>query len=151
VSLPLIRSWLSAPGINAKLLERVFHAGADAVIFDLEDAVLPNEKARARSRVAATRAARDDEGLDRSTRQSRDLGFFGRTALRPRQVPIISSAFSPAESNIDWRRADVHAAEAVEQAASGAVQHDTGDFVDAAVVRPAADILRLAQSISNGG
>lgn len=51
---PLLRSWLYAPGNNAKLLERVFTAGADAVILDLEDAVPPGEKAIAREMVAAT-------------------------------------------------------------------------------------------------
>ena len=53
MSLPPLRSWLYAPGNNPKLLERVFTAGTDAVILDLEDAVPPAEKARARSMVAA--------------------------------------------------------------------------------------------------
>src|SRR6476661_7948308 len=52
MSLPPLRSWLYAPGNNAKLLDRVFTAGADAVILDLEDAVPPGEKLRARSMVA---------------------------------------------------------------------------------------------------
>src|SRR5262245_43893600 len=47
-----IRSWLYAPGNNPKLLQRVFTAGADAVILDLEDAVPPGEKERARGMVA---------------------------------------------------------------------------------------------------
>ena len=33
------RSYLFAPGHNAKLLHKVFTAGADAVILDLEDGV----------------------------------------------------------------------------------------------------------------
>ena len=39
------RSYLFAPGHNAKLLGRVFTAGADAVMLDLEDAVPPQHKA----------------------------------------------------------------------------------------------------------
>ena len=35
------RSYLFAPGHNAKLLDKVFDAGADAVMLDLEDAVPP--------------------------------------------------------------------------------------------------------------
>src|SRR5579871_5662992 len=54
MTLPPIRSWLYAPGNNAKLLERVFTAGADAVILDLEDAVPPGEKLHARAMVAET-------------------------------------------------------------------------------------------------
>jgi citrate lyase subunit beta/citryl-CoA lyase len=54
----LLRSYLFAPGSNERLLERVFRAGADAVILDLEDAVLPADKARARTLVAGALAAR---------------------------------------------------------------------------------------------
>jgi len=46
------RSYLFAPGHNAKLLDRVFRAGADAVMLDLEDAVPPQAKAMARAMVA---------------------------------------------------------------------------------------------------
>ena len=50
------RSYLFAPGHNAKLLDRVFTAGADAVMLDLEDAVPPAQKAAARRMVAAALA-----------------------------------------------------------------------------------------------
>lgn len=46
------RSYLFAPGHNRKLLGKVFDAGADAVILDLEDAVPPAEKSTARDNVA---------------------------------------------------------------------------------------------------
>ena len=46
------RSYLFAPGHNAKLLGRVFEAGADAVILDLEDAVAPEQKGLARDHLA---------------------------------------------------------------------------------------------------
>jgi hypothetical protein len=42
------RSYLFAPGHNPKLLTRVFDAGADAVMLDLEDAVPPEAKETAR-------------------------------------------------------------------------------------------------------
>ena len=47
------RSYLFAPGHNAKLLHRVFTVGADAVILDLEDGVPEDAKDRAREMVAA--------------------------------------------------------------------------------------------------
>ena len=53
-----IRSWLYAPGNNVKLLGRVFGAGADAVILDLEDAVPAAEKERARAMTADAVASR---------------------------------------------------------------------------------------------
>jgi citrate lyase subunit beta / citryl-CoA lyase len=46
------RSYLFASGHNEKLLSRVFDAGADAVMLDLEDAVPPQAKERARAMVA---------------------------------------------------------------------------------------------------
>src|SRR6266446_4706931 len=52
------RSYLFAPGHNAKLLRRVFEAGADAVILDLEDAVPPDAKEQARVMVAGVLAER---------------------------------------------------------------------------------------------
>lgn len=53
------RSYLFAPGNAEKLLARVFSAGADAAVLDLEDAVPEGEKARARDRVAARLASAD--------------------------------------------------------------------------------------------
>ena len=38
------RSYLFAPGHNAKLLQKVFTAGADAVILDLEDGSRPTRR-----------------------------------------------------------------------------------------------------------
>ena len=46
------RSYLFAPGHNEKLLGRVFDAGADAVMLDLEDSVPPDAKQRARAMAA---------------------------------------------------------------------------------------------------
>jgi citrate lyase subunit beta/citryl-CoA lyase len=48
------RSYLYAPGHNAKLLDRVYDAGADAVVLDLEDAVPVGAKETARAMVAET-------------------------------------------------------------------------------------------------
>lgn len=54
MSFPPVRSWLYAPGNNPKLLDRVFSAGADCVILDLEDSVPLEEKERARGLVGET-------------------------------------------------------------------------------------------------
>jgi len=52
------RSYLFAPGHNEKLLTRVFDAGADAVMLDLEDAVPEQAKDAARAMVASALADR---------------------------------------------------------------------------------------------
>ena len=289
-----VRSWLYAPGNNPKLLERVFTAGADAVILDLEDAVPPAEKAHARAlvadavraregiggplvtvrvnhpdtglteddvravvlhgldglrlpkveepatvqqvaawvaeaegaqglpagevplicsletargvwnaleiaqadprlfaltfgavdfvrdlnlipgpeelemlyarsrlvlaaRVAGVRAPvdsvyprlQDDEGLERSTRQGRALGFFGRSAIHPRQIPIINTVYTPSEQEVASAREIVEAAAAAEAVGTGALRLPNGDFVDVPVVRRAEGLLRLADALAS--
>lgn len=48
----VLRSYLFAPGSREDLVAKVFDAGADAVVLDLEDAVPADQKARAREFVA---------------------------------------------------------------------------------------------------
>jgi citrate lyase subunit beta/citryl-CoA lyase len=48
-----LRSYLYAPGSRPAVMEKALHAGADAVVLDLEDAVAPGEKQAAREAVTA--------------------------------------------------------------------------------------------------
>jgi citrate lyase subunit beta / citryl-CoA lyase len=264
------RSYLFAPGHNEKLLGKVFHAGADAVILDLEDAVPPDHKAAARHNVAsalwhhsawvrinasgtqlaeadlhaiaalaygiripkvesvddvrwvtdrapgkplicaiesakgvanafaiaaapgvkylalggidlqkdlgvasgeaplqyvrshlvvAARAAgleppidsvypylQDADGLRRQACHSRSLGFFGKSAIHPSQLPIIHAEFSPHADELRWAR-DVLAA--FDNANGSAVRLPSGEFVDLPVAERARNIMRLAESLSS--
>ena len=259
------RSYLFAPGHNAKLLGKVFDAGADAVILDLEDAVPPDAKPAARSLVAETLANRvawvrvnavrspaaeadldaiagltagiripkvesaedvqwvadrapvtplicaienargvlaaaeiasvagvrhlsiggvdlrhdlnagdgnlhtlyvrshlalvsraaglappidsvyarleDDEGLREQATFARSLGFFGKSAIHPRQLPAIHDAFSPTADEIAWAREVV---DAFERSCGEALRLPGGDFVDVPVARRAQRLLELA-------
>ncbi|MEO7691609.1 MAG: CoA ester lyase [Sphingomonas sp.] len=58
-----MRSWLFAPGDSEKKMEKAAAGSADVAIFDLEDAVTPEEKPRARTMV---RAFLDAQPEDRS-------------------------------------------------------------------------------------
>jgi citrate lyase subunit beta / citryl-CoA lyase len=253
------RSWLFAPGHNEKLLRLVFEAGADVVLLDLEDAVPPDMKDRARgmvAEVAATRpcwvrvnrarteacerdldalagsvlglripkvesaaevawvadrapevpldctiesargvlaaydiasapacallsyggldlavdlgipggeqetlyarsslviAARaagkpapsdgvhpllgDDDGLRKEAEAARRLGFFGKSAIHPRQVPIIHAVFAPTPEELAWAKRVLAAFEASRGAATRTAD---GEFVD----KPVADRAR---------
>ncbi len=294
-SLPPIRSWLYAPGNNARLLGKVFQAGADAVILDLEDAVPPAEPVRARemtaeavraragrsepatfvrinhpssglaeaeieavvrpgltglrvpkvedaatvrqvnawlsraeqragleqgsvalvcnvetglgvwradeiarassrmvalgfgvadltrdlglipgpddretlylrshlvlaSRVAGVRPPvdgvyvhlQDQAGLERTTRAGKALGFFGRSAIHPNQVPTINAIYTPDAEEVAWARSVVEASDRAESAGSGATRTAGGEFVDVAIVRRARDVLRLADALGAG-
>jgi citrate lyase subunit beta / citryl-CoA lyase len=261
------RSYLFAPGHNKKLLGKVFDAGADAVILDLEDAVPPDQKDTARAMVAdaltthsawvrinavgtryatadlaavaalargiripkvesvddvrcvgdrapgkpllcaietakgvanayriaeepsvahlalggidlqndlgvasggaplqyvrshlvvASRAAgigppidsvyphiHDQGGLRREATMSRSLGFFGKSAIHPAQLPTIHAVFDPDANEVQWAQ-QVLAAFAASNGA--AVRLPTGEFVDLPVAERARNILQLAES-----
>jgi citrate lyase subunit beta/citryl-CoA lyase len=51
--LSTIRSWLFVPGDSERKLEKCWESGADALIFDLEDSVLDENKPAARTRIAS--------------------------------------------------------------------------------------------------
>ena len=67
-SLASARSFLFTPGSDERKLGKALAAGADAVVADLEDAVLPTEKERARTLVAGAMAAAQDGGSLRLVR-----------------------------------------------------------------------------------
>jgi citrate lyase subunit beta / citryl-CoA lyase len=259
------RSYLFAPGHNAKLLGRVFEAGADAVMLDLEDAVPPDAKATARAMVAEALADRpawvrvnaagtewceadlaavgeraygirvpkaespedvhwvaerapgkpiicaiesargvlaaagiaaapgvrhlamggvdlqhdlnagngnlqtlyvrshlvvvsraagleppidsvwprldDEAGLREQAAFARSIGFFGKSAIHPRQLPVLHEVFTPSERELGWAREVVAAFEA---AGGGALQLPGGEFVDLPVAQRARRMLELA-------
>ena len=259
------RSYLFAPGHNGKLLDRVFTAGADAVMLDLEDAVPPEAKAKARAMVAevlpdrpawvrvnaagttwceadlaavaenavgiripkvesaddvrwvtarapgrpiicaiesargllaaseiaaapgvqflamggvdlqkdlntsggniqtlyarsllvvAARAAGleppidsvypyldDDDGLREQATFAASLGFFGKSAIHPRQLEILHDVFTPSASEIDWAHAVLAAFDA---SAGDGLRLPGGEFVDLPVADRARRVLALA-------
>jgi citrate lyase subunit beta/citryl-CoA lyase len=259
------RSYLFAPGHNAKLLGKVFDAGADAVMLDLEDAVPPEAKATARAMVAevltahpawvrvnaahtawceddlaavaehaygiripkvesaadvewvtarapgtpiicaiesargvlaaqdiaavpgvrflamggvdlqrdlnttggnlqtlyarshlvlASRAAGieppidsvypqldDPAGLREQAEFARSLGFFGKSAIHPRQINILHQVFTPTSKEISWAEQVV---EAFDAAGGEAFQLPSGEFVDLPVADRARRLLQIA-------
>ncbi|WP_406167750.1 HpcH/HpaI aldolase/citrate lyase family protein [Streptomyces sp. NBC_00996] len=87
---------------------------------------------------------RDVEGLAASCAHGRALGFLGRAAIHPRQLPIIERAYLPTPAEID-------SAEAIVKAAAndpGAQALPDGRFIDAAVVVGAHRTLALARRLS---
>jgi len=257
------RSWLFAPGSNERLLSKVFDAGADVVLLDLEDAVPLDRKSHARALVAEVAASRpcwvrvnrpltptcqsdlealagvaqglripkvesasevawvgerapgvpldctiesargvlaafeianssgcaslayggadlaldldiaggeletlfarsllvlasraamkpppsdgvytlinDDNGLRKSAQAARRLGFFGKSAIHPRQVPIINEVFTPTPDEVAWAERVLSAFEA---SGGAATKLSDGEFVDAPVAARARQLLR---------
>ena len=264
----MVRSWLFAPGHSERILARVFDSGADEALIDLEDAVPPDQKARARALAAealashpawvrvnqpgtvecaadlaavggvarglrlpkvesaaavawvrerlggrdvpltaavesasavlraleiasapgvvnlafgnvdfglelnvdpsddqatlyarshlvvASRAAgieppsdgvwvhyRDPDGLRETALRARRLGFFGKSAIHPSQVPIINEVFSPTAAELHWARRVVAA---FEVSGGAATRLDDGEMVDVPVAERARWLLRNA-------
>ncbi|MFG2608183.1 HpcH/HpaI aldolase/citrate lyase family protein [Streptomyces sp. NPDC048514] len=83
---------------------------------------------------------RDLDGLAASCARGRALGFLGRAAIHPRQLPVIERAYLPTPAEIEQAETIIKAA-AEEQ---GAQALPDGRFVDAAVVTAARRTLSLA-------
>ncbi|MEV5395324.1 CoA ester lyase [Streptomyces cellulosae] len=83
---------------------------------------------------------RDLEGLEASCVRGRVLGFLGRAAIHPRQLPVIERAYLPTEREIEQAETVLKAAAATQ----GAQALPDGTFVDAAVVTAAHRTLALA-------
>lgn len=84
---------------------------------------------------------RDLEDLAASCAHGRALGFLGRAAIHPRQLPVIESAFLPTNEEIEQAETIVKAAIQEE----GAQALPDGRFIDAAVVAAAQRTLALAR------
>jgi citrate lyase subunit beta/citryl-CoA lyase len=86
---------------------------------------------------------RDRDGLAASCAHGRALGFLGRTAIHPRQLPVIERAYLPTPDEIETAEAIIKAA-ATEP---GAQALPDGRFIDAAVVAGAHRTLTLARRL----
>lgn len=82
---------------------------------------------------------RDLNGLAASCAHGRALGFLGRAAIHPRQLPIIERAYLPTEAELEQAETVIKAA-TTEQ---GAQALPDGSFIDAAVVAAARRTLSL--------
>lgn len=87
---------------------------------------------------------RDLEALRVSTEQLLKLGFRGRSAVHPAQLPVINEVFTPAPSEVDRAKRLIALFEAAERSGSGVAIGDDGRMVDAAVVRSAREIVQRA-------
>ena len=83
----------------------------------------------------------DDRGLREHAEFARSLGFFGKSAIHPRQVGTIHDVFTPSVEELAWARAVLDAFAA---AGGNAVKLPDGEFVDLPVADRARRLLELA-------
>ncbi|MHB9285589.1 HpcH/HpaI aldolase/citrate lyase family protein [Halobacteriales archaeon Cl-PHB] len=82
----------------------------------------------------------DDEGLREDAAFSVQLGYDGKIAIHPRQVPIVNDAFTPDPETVEWAEAVLRARD--EAAADDrAVFEVDGEMIDAPLIAQAERIL----------
>jgi citrate lyase subunit beta/citryl-CoA lyase len=88
----------------------------------------------------------DPEGYRREAEAARRLGYIGKSAIHPTQVPIANAVFRPTDAEIAHSLKVVEAAEAAAARGVGAFTV-AGKMVDAPFVRRAEAILALARKL----
>ncbi|MFP3465976.1 HpcH/HpaI aldolase/citrate lyase family protein [Leifsonia sp. SIMBA_070] len=86
--------------------------------------------------LAAYSGIRDLDGLRADTERGRSLGWYGRSAVHPAQLPVIRSVFEPRDEELRWARAVLDAL-----ASGGVATLADGQMVDAAMAVRARGIL----------
>lgn len=84
----------------------------------------------------------DDTGLREQAEFARSLGFFGKSAVHPRQMPILHEVFTPSAEDIIWAGQVIAA---FESADGNACQLPSGEFVDLPVAQRARRLLALSR------
>jgi citrate lyase subunit beta/citryl-CoA lyase len=86
----------------------------------------------------------DEEGLRRGALGARELGFFGKSVIHPRQIPVVHDVFSPTDEELAAAR---RVLDHVEAHGAGATQLD-GQLIDAAVVARARRLVAMTERSS---
>lgn len=90
-------------------------------------------------------AYQDPDGYRRSATHAALLGFDGKWAIHPSQVPIANAVFTPTPEEVATAEEVIALYRDAEAAGTGAVSHD-GRLVDAAHIRLASNVLAKASS-----
>jgi citrate lyase subunit beta/citryl-CoA lyase len=87
---------------------------------------------------------RNLDGLEAESRHARQLGFQGKMAIHPDQVPVLNRAFAPLPEEIAHARKVVEAFERAEKTGTASLAVD-GAFVDYPIVAKARWLLEVAK------
>ena len=121
-----------------------------ATLYAHSRVVLASRIAGIRPPIAPVLTRLDDEAVLRSTTERfRNLGFFGRSCIHPKQLPVIHDVFTPSPDEIAEAREIIAAYERGLDSASGSEVTKSGQFVDIAVVKRAQAVLELAEALGS--
>jgi citrate lyase subunit beta/citryl-CoA lyase len=137
-------------GIGESDLQADLRAEADGVTMD---------SSRARV-IIASRAAglpnpcqsvytevRDLDGLLRTSRHGKRLGFMGRMAIHPAQVPVIHEVYTPTKQEIEDAREICREADLARQQNKAIVLTERGTLIGPPIIANAQNVLRLANAL----
>ncbi|MDQ7029270.1 MAG: CoA ester lyase [Ardenticatenia bacterium] len=85
----------------------------------------------------------DVEGLRQDATLALQLGFDGKLAIHPRQIPVILDVFTPSAEEVERARRLIAAFEAHQKRGRGAFAHE-GKMVDMPMIRAARRVLARA-------
>ena len=88
---------------------------------------------------------RNDDALRTECELARRVGYEGKTAIHPAQVPIINDVFTPSDEEVAHQQHIVDAFEAALKEGSASINVD-GKMVDYAVARVARGVLARAEA-----
>ncbi len=85
------------------------------------------------------------EALRASTKRLHRLGFRGRSAIHPAQIPVINEVFTPSEAEVAAARRVVELYDDAISHGSGVIVDDQGRMIDEPIARTARRILLRAE------
>lgn len=88
----------------------------------------------------------DDDGYRYQANRGKVLGFEGKWAIHPKQIPLANEVFSPSEQELAKARAILDAMENAKAAGEGAVALD-GKLIDLASIRQAEAMVAVAEKL----
>jgi citrate lyase subunit beta/citryl-CoA lyase len=89
----------------------------------------------------------DPTGLRDQAQFAHSLGFYGKSAIHPRQLDILHEVFTPSTDEISWAQ---EVLEAFEGAGGDPVRMPSGEFVDLPVAERARRLLEIARTTPTG-
>ncbi|RYJ13640.1 CoA ester lyase [Halogeometricum borinquense] len=85
----------------------------------------------------------DESGLREQTEFARSLGYDGKMAIHPAQVPVINDAFTPSPDQVEWAEKVLDARDEAETSGAGVFRVDD-EMIDAPLIAQAERILERA-------
>ena len=88
-------------------------------------------------------------GLDEFARSGKSLGYRGMVVIHPSHVPVVNTAFTPSDTEVDFYQGQVSAYEKAVAAGDGALRYQ-GLHIDKAHYDKAVQWLERAHQLRNG-